>query len=126
LAGEPLPPSVRPGPAIGDALAAAARGAILTRVTMLASGGAGRTDAGMVLLRADYAAREDLPDAAAHSADSNFALPAPPATPGSALVVRSVSDGSPNLRLRGRAANYARTQGTLADAPKGVHIDVHA
>jgi len=117
----------------------AAKSALSTRVTLVAA----RPDAALVLLRADDSSRSGATNDAL-TVSREDAGPEAPRNNDAELVstsesVQSVLPGTvpknADARFAARnrgasylspAAKYARTQGSVGEAPKGIHVDVRA
>ncbi|MGO9512858.1 MAG: hypothetical protein ACLP2F_04345 [Steroidobacteraceae bacterium] len=140
LASEYLAPSATSSAVLNAALGLTASGAVLNRVTVVAA----RPDATLILLRADYSPRTGLtndspavgevdPEPPRHDGGTN-------PVPTSISAQRSLTQPRNSLRLasgsfaRSRGGSsvfspadlYARTQDSLGDMPKGIHVDVRA
>jgi hypothetical protein len=142
LAGEYPVPRGTSGSLLDAAVGLAAKSAVSTRVTVVAA----RPDAALVLLRADYSSRAGARNDAPAVGDGDPEPEAPHSRGGELVptsdlaqrVLTSVAtvQGNAVTRLPTRtlgvssylnpAATYARTQGGLGEAPKGIHIDVRA
>jgi hypothetical protein len=105
-------------------MGAAARGSILTRVTVLAA----RPDSSVVMMRADYSPRTGADGALEAAPQKNSAgalVPLPVAARSLPVLARNIGRKGISSYLK-PTEQYARTQGRFDDAPLGVHIDVLA